>query len=68
MGTTGTMVPIGSVETHVLQAELADPQFRLLPVFIGVRREVPGVNLIMSELDAGDVFHLGDLRMNAICY
>lgn len=47
---------------HVLQAELADPELGLLPIILWERREVPGVDLKVPNLDLIHVLHLGDLR------
>ena len=57
---TDLVAAVGALVAHVLQAELADPQLRLLPVLLRVGAEVPGVNLVLAKLNAVDVLHLGD--------
>lgn len=48
---------------HVLQAVLADPQSRLLPVVLRIGAEVPRVNSIVSDDHLLDIFDLGALFM-----
>nr|CAD7591166.1 unnamed protein product [Timema genevievae] len=46
-----------------LTAVFTDPQLGLFAVFLGVRAEIPRVNLIATNLDAVNVLHLGDRLM-----
>lgn len=54
----------GLLVLHVLEAVLADPQLRLLPIILWERREVPGVDLKVPYLDLVHVLHFGDLEKN----
>lgn len=54
------MISESSLELHVLEAVLANPQFRLLSVLLGVRRKVPRVHLVATHLHTVDVFYLCD--------
>ena len=60
------MEPVGLLQLHVLETELADPKFWALAIFFRVRGEVPGFNFEPSNLNSVDVFHLeqdsGQLR------
>merc|ERR1719220_830950 len=42
--TVGHVAPVGLLVLHVLQTILTDPQLGTLPVLLGVRREIPGVD------------------------
>lgn len=46
---------------HVLEAVLAKPELRLLAIIFREWREVPGIDLIVPNVDLVHVLHLGDL-------
>lgn len=58
---TDQVVSEGLLVLHVLEAVLADPQLGLLPVVLRERREVPGVDLKVSDLDLVHVLDFRDL-------
>ena len=52
------MEPVGLLQLHVLETELADPKFWALAIFFRVGGEIPGFNFEPSYLNSVDVFHL----------
>lgn len=51
----------GLLVLHILEAVLADPQLGLFPIILWEWREVPGVNLKVSDLDLVHVLDFSDL-------
>ena len=49
------VLDVGGLQSHVLEAVLADPELSLLAVLLWVGREVPGVYLVFSDDDLVDV-------------
>lgn len=60
------MISEGLLILHVLETIFADPQLGLLPVIIRERREVPGINLKIPDLDLIHVFHFSDLGKEVV--
>ena len=52
------MEPVGLLQLHVLETELADPQFWALAIFFRVGSKIPRFNFEPSYLNPVDVFHL----------
>lgn len=48
---------------HVLQTVFTDPKLWNLAVFVWIRREVPGVDFVLAELDAVDVLDFSQLKI-----
>lgn len=59
---TDQVISEGLLILHVLETVFTDPQLGLLPVIIRERREVPGIDLKIPDLDLIHVFHFGDLE------
>ena len=58
--TLSQMPPERRLVLHILETVLAYPQSRHLPVFIGVGGEIPGVNLVATDLDLVDVLDFSE--------
>ena len=58
------MITVRLFQLHVLQTELANPQLCLLAVLLRIRREIPSVDLVLTDLNLIDVLHLCDLCHN----
>lgn len=58
---TDQVMSEGLLVLHILEAVLADPQLGLLPIILWERREVPGVDLKVSDLDLVHVLDFSDL-------
>lgn len=56
------MISEGLLILHVLETVFTDPELRLLPVIVRERREVPGIDLEIPDLDLIYVLHFGDLQ------
>lgn len=54
------MFNVRPLKLHVLEAVLTDPELWLFTVLLRVRGEVPGVDLVLSDLDLVDVLDLGE--------
>lgn len=52
---------VGALELHVFEAIFANPEFRLLPVILGERGKIPGVDLKVADVDLVHVLHFRDL-------
>lgn len=59
---TDQVMSEGLLVLHVFEAVLADPQFGLFSIILRERREVPGVDLKVSNLDLVHILDFGDLR------
>ena len=55
------MVSVGLLQSHILQAVFTDPKLRLLTIFFRKWRKVPGIYLILANLDLVYILHLCDL-------
>ena len=64
LDTLGDVVAVNLLQTHVLQAELAHPQLGHLQ---WERTEVPGVDLVLSNLNLVDILDLGEGFMLLLC-
>ena len=51
----------GALPLHVLETVLADVEQLLVGILLRVGGEVPGLDLVPSQNDLGDVLHLGHL-------
>ena len=58
--TLSKMSPERRLVLHILETVLTYPQSRDLPVFIGVRGEIPGVDLVATDLDLVDVLDFSE--------
>lgn len=52
---------VGALKLHVFEAIFANPEFRLLPVILGERGKIPGVDLKVADVDLVHVLHFCDL-------
>ncbi len=55
------MIPISLLHLHVFKTILANEKLRLLACIIRERTEVPGVDLVLAELDFVDILDFGQL-------
>lgn len=55
------MIAIGTFQFHVLETEFTDPQFGLFAILFWVRRKVPSIDLIPTNLYFVNVFDFCDL-------
>lgn len=62
-GSTDQMMSEGLLVLHVFEAVLADPQLGLFPIILWEWREVPGIDLKVSDLDLVHVLDLSDLQV-----
>lgn len=60
---TDQVMSEGLLVLHVLEAVLADPQLGLFPIILWKGREVPGVDLKVSNLDLVHVLDFSDLEV-----
>lgn len=58
------MISVGFVELHVLEAEFTNVKFWLFAILLGIRREIPRVDLVLSNLNFVNVLHLSDLQQD----
>ena len=56
------MISVRLRQSHVLETKLADVEHRLSAVVLGVRGEVPRVNLVTTDLHLVNVLDLRNLR------
>ena len=54
------MEPVGLLQLHILETELADPKFWALAIFFRVGGKIPGFNFKPSNLHSVNIFHLGE--------
>ena len=54
------MEPVGLLQLHVLETELADPKFWALAILFRIGSKIPSLNLKSSNLNSIDIFHLAE--------